>query len=248
MSSDVQEHRNRLADRLRLDTAEVIIDLGCGAGDDLTLLAGRAPTATRLIGFDSAASTLARARERTQDPRLEFLEHLLGDPLPLPSRSVDVVYSDNVLECVADKAGLLREIHRVLRTDGQVLCAHWDWDSQLIDASDKALVRRIVHAFADWQQPWMENADGWMGRRLWGTFQDTGLFVGQVVADTLVNTSCQSPGYGHARICDFAALVKQGRISREDYEQLLHEVHSLDERGCFFYSITSYAYVGCPRA
>jgi SAM-dependent methyltransferase len=51
-----------------------------------------------------------------------------------------------------DRAAWVREVARVLRPDGRLVCGHWDWDSQLREADDKALVRRVVHAFADWKQ------------------------------------------------------------------------------------------------
>lgn len=52
----------------------------------------------------------------------------------------------------------MREAVRVLRRGGQLVVGHWDWDSQLFDGSDWALVRRLVHASADWQQAWMAHA------------------------------------------------------------------------------------------
>lgn len=49
-------------------------------------------------------------------------------------------------------------------------------------------MRKIVHAFADWQQAWMDSADGWMGRRLWDLFNSNGLFDGGVYAHVMTET------------------------------------------------------------
>src|SRR5438045_811154 len=45
-----------------------------------------------------------------------------GKTLPVASTSVDVVFSSNVLEHIADLSGLHSEIRRVLRPDG--MCVH----------------------------------------------------------------------------------------------------------------------------
>jgi hypothetical protein len=47
----------------------------------------------------------------------------------------------------------------------------WDWhlfdvaDGEGDRAADEALVRRLVHAYADWQQAWMPHAAGSAGTR-----------------------------------------------------------------------------------
>lgn len=107
---------------------------------------------------------------RACDARVSFRCEALGDRLPFDAQSVDLVYSHNLLECLADPGAFPREAARILRPSGQVVVGHWDWDTQLFDGADKALVRRFVAAFADWQQAWMAYAGGWMGRRLWGVF------------------------------------------------------------------------------
>ena len=121
---------------------------------------------------------------------------------------------------------------------------HWDWDSQLYDGTDKALVRRLVHAYADWKQAWMDHADGWMGRRLWGVFNATGLFEGRVEARVLTNTVYAAPHFGHENALAFRGLVKRGLADQDDFARFQKEQSELHEAGRYFYSITGYAYVG----
>jgi hypothetical protein len=90
----------------------------------------------------------------------------------------------------------------------------------------------------------MDHSDGWMGRRLWGTFNATGLFQGAVHAHVLTNTTYASPFFGQARAHDFRALVKRGMVAAEDYDRFLADQEALSQPGRFFYSITGYAYVG----
>jgi SAM-dependent methyltransferase len=246
---DVLEHRKWLISLLDLAEARYIVDLGCGKGEDLALIADRARADAELVGLDSWSAQIEKARTSLQgDTRISFLEYRVETgPLPFDDASVDILYSNNLLECLRRPRVLIQEIGRVLRPGGQILCAHWDWDSQIIDADDKSVVRRIVHAFCDWQQDWMEHADGWMGRRLSGLF-GSDLFEGGVLTRTLTNTRFEAPWFGHGRIEDFRLLIKHGLVMEQDYERLLAEVRARARSGRYFYSITCYVFCGRKKA
>lgn len=225
--------------------ATAVLDLGCGRGQNLLRLAGQVSERTRLVGIDTAVRSIEEARAAAgTDPRLKFLMHDLTTGIPFGDGEFDRVLCVNVLETIADRTALLAEVHRVLRLDGRVVFAHCDWDSQLLDGDDKALVRKVVHAFSDWKQAWMADSDGWMGRRLWRTFQQTGLFMGSV--HTLVHTSTHfAPGsYGWERVQDFRGLVKRGLITAAEYERLYRALEDLASREQYFYAVTMFVYAG----
>jgi ubiquinone/menaquinone biosynthesis C-methylase UbiE len=91
-----------------------VLDLGCGLGDFTAALGERGVTA---VGCDVAGEAVRRARERR--PGLEFVQS--GDELPFADASFDAVWAGEVLEHVQDVLGLLAEVHRVLKPDGQLL-------------------------------------------------------------------------------------------------------------------------------
>jgi SAM-dependent methyltransferase len=246
LSDDVVAHRSWLLSLMPVRHGELIADLGCGAGHDLLALAlGHAGLDARFVGLDASEKTVADAKTRSRDePRLSFATHDLDRSLPFETASLDGVFTSNLLECLGEPALFAREIGRVLRPGGTVVAAHWDWDSQMFDGRDKSRVRRLMHAFADWQQPWMKHADGWMGRRLWGTFASTGLFEGAVRARTLTNTVFAAPWYGHARAQELHLLTTRALASVEDVSAFLDEQAALQAQGRYFYSITGMVYVG----
>jgi SAM-dependent methyltransferase len=158
------------------------------------------------------------------------------------------VYSNNLLECLPDPLRFAREVARVLRPGGQLVVGHWDWDSQLFDGSDKTVIRRLIAAYADWQQAWMANADGWMGRRLWGVFRTAGAFDGGVQARVLLNTT-YAPGYfGFENAQALGGPARRGLANATDHEWFMEEQARLAREERYFYSITGYAYVGYRHA
>lgn len=248
-SPDVQAHRAWLRSFVRMPERGKVVDLGCGDGEDLVALAALYPAPeASFLGLDSSEACIAAALERSRhDDRLSFLQRRIGTRLPLADGTVDVIYSSDLFECIADPRALASDIARVLRPGGMVVVGHWDWDSQMYDGSDKDRVRRLVHAFADWQQGWMERADGWMGRRLWGSLAGSGRFDGAPHARVLTNTAFDPSGFGYRRAQDFKYLVDHGLVEAADYENFLREQAELAAQHRYFYSIVGFAYVGIRR-
>jgi SAM-dependent methyltransferase len=248
LPADRRAHLAWLLDLTALPSGGLAVDLGCGRGDDLRLLAARyqAPDA-RFIGVDQSGEAASSLRE-LDDPRITFRCAALDGRLPFEDATLDLVYSHNLMECLPDPPMFASEVARVLRPGGQAVIAHWDWDTQLYDGSDKNVVRRLVAAFADWQQAWMANADGWMGRRLWGAFAETERLAGAVHSRVLTNTDFTSPWFGHANALAMEGAVKRGLASAEDYAQFLRDQTVLHTTGRYFYGITAFAYVGYRHA
>jgi SAM-dependent methyltransferase len=222
------------------------LDLGCGAGPDLIELAARRPDpGSRFVGVDCSPHALAAARAAAgADRRTEFVLADLDQGLPFADRAFDCACSHNLLECLRGPAALIGELARVVRPGGTVVLAHWDWDTQLFDGSDRALVRRLVQGFADRRQAWMAAVDPWLGRRLWGLCSTGGAFYGEVVSRTLIETRFAPGTYGQERAHDFRELVEDGVVTAEECERFLAEQRKLDSEGRYFYALTGFAYVG----
>jgi len=124
-----REVSRRMAERLeyiRVDPQRVL-DLGCGTGHDLPMLARRYPGAA-ITGIDFAMPLLRHA----QAPR-NFLQKLLGthvgsglvcadaEALPLPRASMQMVWSNLMLNWFHEPMPALREMHRVLDVGGMLM-------------------------------------------------------------------------------------------------------------------------------
>lgn len=95
-----------------------VADIGCGTGRHSLKLA---QAGAHVIGVDFSDGMLAKARLKAGSLPVCFVKHDLAKPLPLESRSFDVVLCCLVLDHISDPGTLLRELARICRTDGFVL-------------------------------------------------------------------------------------------------------------------------------
>jgi ubiquinone/menaquinone biosynthesis C-methylase UbiE len=112
---------------------EVILDYGCGPGNDLTGFAINT-TARRLIGFDVSQTALDLAAKRLElhgvADRVELVRGADDDPaIPLGDASVDHVNCQGVLHHTSHPDAILAELARVLRPGGTATIMVYNRDS-----------------------------------------------------------------------------------------------------------------------
>lgn len=106
-----------------LQSGEVVLDLGSGAGIDVFLAARQVAPAGRVIGVDMTPAMIERARLNADKAGIENVEFRLGEieHLPVDSNSIDVVLSNCVINLVPDKIAAFGEIRRVLKPGGRFI-------------------------------------------------------------------------------------------------------------------------------
>jgi SAM-dependent methyltransferase len=241
VSEETEPVHERIADLVAGVLGGRVLDLGCGRGPTLRALSQRAPRST-LVGVDRAAEALRdlpKAVAGHAGPVLGIEADLRAD-LPFADGSMDVVVSYNTLECVPDPARLLSEVHRVLRPGGRVVIAHMDFDSMVLAGADRTLDRRACHGFADYEQGWMDHADGRMGRDIAGLVAASPLRP--VAVEPLLVWSAQLEGHAAQRIEDMRkALHSAWRHQKSDLapaevEKWFDSLCEADDAGGFFFS------------
>jgi arsenite methyltransferase len=110
--------------RAEVARGEVLVDLGCGRGQDVIRAAGRVGPAGAAIGIDLSEEMLATARASVP-PFLANVRFVRSDlaPLALDSGTADAVVSSCTINHAPDKLAVYREIHRVLRPGGRFVIA-----------------------------------------------------------------------------------------------------------------------------
>jgi ubiquinone/menaquinone biosynthesis C-methylase UbiE len=97
-----------------------VIDLGCGAGNDIFVARPFAGKEGKLIGIDFTDEMLEKANKNKEKLGADNVEFRKGEieNLPVDNNSADVVISNCVLNLVPDKEKAFSEIFRVLNKGG----------------------------------------------------------------------------------------------------------------------------------
>jgi ubiquinone/menaquinone biosynthesis C-methylase UbiE len=99
-----------------------VLDVGCGTGYLLRLLAARYPQAAELAGVDAAPSMIETAEQATDDPRLRFTVGT-AERLPFPDDVFDLVVSTTSFDHWTDQRAGVGECARVLAPGGHFVLA-----------------------------------------------------------------------------------------------------------------------------
>jgi len=157
-------HLRRLARHMIRVPGLRVLDVACGSGEWLVAAARQE---ARVYGVDiaSRAVTLAAARL----PQGGFAE-AVAEALPLRDASFDLVTCLGALEHFPDKAGALREMHRVLDPRGRAVilvpnAGFLTRRLRLFSGTEQTAVREDVLALEAWQR--LFEANGFRIERRW---------------------------------------------------------------------------------
>lgn len=94
-----------------------VLDACCGPGLYAAELLKRGAF---VVGFDASGAMVGLARERL-GRRAELHQLILGEPLPFPDESFDLVLCALAIHYVDDREAALAELHRILRPQGALM-------------------------------------------------------------------------------------------------------------------------------
>ena len=101
---------------------ETVVDLGSGAGIDVFLSANKVGQSGKAIGIDLTDEMLEKARRNAEENGYTNVEFRKGDierRIPVDDNSVDLVISNCVINLTTDKVNTFKEVHRILKKQGQ---------------------------------------------------------------------------------------------------------------------------------
>jgi ubiquinone/menaquinone biosynthesis C-methylase UbiE len=146
---------------------EVVLDYGCGPGNDLVGFAVYTG-AKKVIGIDISPEALELAAERLAlhsiDPgRIQLIQTSdSSSSIPLGDSSVDFIYCEGVLHHTSQPQSIMRELYRILKPDSQASIMVYNRNSiwfHFYTAYDKIILQ---NAFAglSLDQAFSKNTDG----------------------------------------------------------------------------------------
>lgn len=179
-------------------------------------------------GFGTAAS-LARMMIKANGLDTARIVNAVGEALPFPDQSFDIVYSTNVLEHTQDPAQVLREAVRVLKPGGtlQIICPNY---LSYFDGHYAAFHPPILsNGFFRWWMKWVWRRDPafagtirteinpfWARRQLRAIAKNVPLFVHSLGQETFAARMVQAdvPGLGGlTRIAKIVAIARDLGLS-----------------------------------
>ena len=237
----VPERHRRLASALPEPQPPVVADLGCGDGRTLVALRDRFGPDVELIGVERREPELDPSL--AADPKVRTVVADLNKRLPFDDATLGAAICHNTLEALVSEEAFLGEVARVLVPGGHFLLSHTDMDTIVFTSSDLTLTRRLVHAFADTQEEWMDSADGTIGRKLPAISARSPLELIDTLAWVEIDTDLAA---GEA--ADQAVQGIAGAVRRDRHHELSSRLEAWAEdlrvraaNGEFLFSVNDYA-------
>ncbi len=128
----IESAHRKLADQAELESAERVLEIGCGTGNLALLVKGMRPQ-LEVVGLDPDPGALARAGRKARRAGLPLeLDRGFADELPYPDGSFDRVLSSLMFHHLAEELRMasLLQVLRVLRPGGSLHLMDFGGDSQ----------------------------------------------------------------------------------------------------------------------
>jgi SAM-dependent methyltransferase len=213
---------------LRLRAGGAVLDVGCGHGACLALLAQQVGPTGRVAGLDASAAMVAAAHRRMAALGVAA-EVQRGDAhvLPFDDGTFDATRADRVLMFLSDPQRALGELVRVTRPGGRICVTEGDIGTHTIDATDVATTRTMLATLSD------RSPHGWIGRRLRTMCLYAGLTDVELQLVPILSTSYAEWNDRLGVESQAATAVKRGIVTAEAAASWLDDLRRRDAQGRF---------------
>ena len=222
-----------------------VLDVGCNNSKTLVYLKNKFCLNGELIGIDKKINQFENDDEQKKFG-ITLTQMNASEPFKFPDEYFDFIFHKDTLECITNIDAHIKDLHRVLKKDGTIVCVHRDWESIVVNGSNKQLINKVVYGYANYlQNSWMDACDGWMGRRIWGYFNKTDLFDGNIDCYNVIETKYieNTTGYRYINEMNFF-LEPNGFLTESEYNELLDDIQQTYDKKQYIFSMPYYIYVG----
>ncbi len=235
---------NVISEQTDLPDNAVIADLGCKDATFLLAFQKAFPNKIKsAVGVDITDKWFNNVKYK-KPIKLKVMN--CSKKLNFADNTFDFIFTKDMFECVLDKDFLVSEIYRILKPGGVVICVNCDWDSIIYNGENKELISNVIHSYAVTKQPWMEDLDSWIGRRMYGFFNKSNLFKNTVGVHNVVETEYKEGTFGYDLSKDIAWLYKEetGKLNKEEYDEFIENLKKAHQEGTYIFSKPYYIYKG----
>ena len=242
-AAEVSARRNYL-EVLDVRAGHAVIEVGAGTGITAIEMAKRAGRSGRVVALDASERLGAFAREAAARAGVaDILEHRTSraEVLPFQEDSFDRSFCRWLLLHVESPAGVVREMRRVTRPGGRVMCVEVDWETVTVHPGERTLTRRILNFSND------RHIQGWSGRRLAPLLRDCGL--DDVLVQPVVTMDEGAHGPEWVRFLHQRAelAVAGGVVKPAEARAWQESIDAAASQGRYFFSVTQFVVWGTVR-
>ncbi|MGV9823703.1 methyltransferase domain-containing protein [Nocardia xishanensis] len=229
----IRRMRQWAHEALAVRAGERALDIGAGTGSEVMVFAERVGEDGAAVGLDPNPMMLAIALRRAEAAgSAARLVHGSVYHLPFPDASFDAVRCERVYQHLDDPAAATAEIARVLRPGGRVLLIDSDWYTAITHPGDPEVVAALGAAML------AETPNPASGRRLRGLLAAGGFAIDDQGSEAVIwDPVTARPLFEQMN----EQAVRQGTVTREEYDRLIAELDAGIERGDFHFSVTMFA-------
>jgi ubiquinone/menaquinone biosynthesis C-methylase UbiE len=235
----VRAYKEQTYELLDLHPGDRVIDVGCGAGDDVLAMARFVGPNGRVVGMDASETMIEESRRRSSGLGLP-VEFVAGDAhnLDFAVGSFDAARADRVFQHLKDPEKALAELVRITRPGGRIVVTDPDWGALIVDGPDRETTQAVLDEIvASIRNPWM-------GRRLLGLFQRAGLAgVAPIVRATLIPDFPLADHVFHLSET-VSRLRTRGTITSEAATRWIKGLETAHAERRFCCSLTAFTIVG----
>jgi ubiquinone/menaquinone biosynthesis C-methylase UbiE len=155
--------RKRCLDLLDIHAGHAVMDAGAGTGLTAIEMARRVGPGGRVVALDASAQMAAFARAASGAAGASGIVDChtgRAEALPFPDGAFDRSFCRWVLLHTEAPDRVVREMLRVTRPGGRIMCVEADWETVTVHPGERTLTRRILNFSSD------RHIEGWSGRRL----------------------------------------------------------------------------------
>ncbi|MFX1457539.1 MAG: methyltransferase domain-containing protein [Promethearchaeota archaeon] len=223
-----------LKDVLNPQKGERLLEVGSGSGVLSRLMVNNLSPGGLIIGIDKSPEIVKLSRHYALEHNLNnSIDFKVDDArnLDYPDRFFDGAFAARLLLYISNPLEVINELVRVVKPGGRIVLMDWDFETLVLDHSNRELTRRIFH----WRN---DNKDGnnWSGRQLYRLLKFGGLkevTIYPVVTIALDDKSSLTQTLWHAA----SNTLEQGIITTEEYESWVSEVRLRIKMQQYFASI-----------
>ena len=208
-------------------------------------MAKRVGRGGRVVALDASERLGSFAREAAARAGVaDILEQCTSraEALPFPDCSFDRSFCRWLLLHVESPAGVVREMRRVTRPGGRVMCVEVDWETITVHPGERTLTRRILNFSND------RHIHGWSGRRLAPLLRECG--VDDVLIQPVVILDEGVHGREWLRFLHQRAelAVAGGVVNSAEAREWQEAIDRAVSRRRYFFSVTQFVVWGfvCP--